>query len=56
MNKTVIQVFKKEIKKYNADCETMIGFGDFLRGSLTLYLLSEVYKYNLIIDIRYNPI
>lgn len=56
MDKTVIQVFKREIKKCNADCETMIGFGDFLRGTLTLYKLSKKYGFNLIIDFRHHPI
>lgn len=57
--KTVIHVFKQDIKQINADgldIDTMIGLGDCLRGALTLYRLSKVYKYNLIIDIRHHPI
>jgi hypothetical protein len=57
--KTVIQVYKQSIKKHNADGEnvnTIIGLGDCIRGSYTLYKLSKIYNFNLIIDIRHHPI
>lgn len=57
--KTVIHVFKQNIKQINSDgleYDTMVGLGDCLRGTLTLYRLSKIYNYNLIIDIRHHPI
>jgi hypothetical protein len=47
MKTTIIHVFKQNIKNENTDnSDTMIGLGDCLRGVLTLYRLSKVYKYN----------
>ena len=58
--KTVIYVFKQHIKITNCDDAYnhgyMLGLGDCLRGVLTLYRLSTIYKFNLIIDIRHHPI
>ena len=57
--KTVIHVYKQNIKQINADgfdIDTMVGLGDCLRGTLTLYRLSKVYGFNLIVDIRHHPI
>lgn len=57
--KTVIHVFKQNIKQINSDglnYDTMVGLGDCLRGTLTLYRLSKILNFNLIIDIRHHPI
>jgi hypothetical protein len=57
MTKTIIQIYKQEIKGNNRDHDvTMSGLGDCIRGTLTLYKLSKIYGFNLIIDFRYHPI
>ena len=57
INKTVIQIYKQEIKPENRDSDvTMSGLGDCIRGTMTLYKLSKIYNFNLIIDFRNHPI
>ena len=56
--KTVINVYMQNIKpennpdKDNVNC----GLGDFIRGTLTLIKLSKELGFNVLIDIRHNPI
>lgn len=34
----------------------MVGLGDCIRGTWTLYRLSKIYNFNLIIDLKHHPI
>ena len=56
--KTVIHVYKQDIKPENRPDtgNSYWGLGDCIRGSLTLYRLSKLLNFNLIIDIRHHPI
>jgi len=56
--KTVIHVYKQDIKPENRTDtgNSYWGLGDCIRGSLTLYRLSKLLNFNLIIDIRHHPI
>ena len=55
--KTIIHVYKQHIKNHNKDTEnTLWGIGDCMRGTLTLYKLSKIMNFNLIVDIRHHPI
>lgn len=57
MKKTIIQTYKQEISENNSDFNfSMAGLGDCIRGTLTLYKLSKIYDFNLIIDFRHHPI
>ena len=56
MNKTVIQVYKQNFKLENKDHDASSGLGDCIRGTVTLYKLSKILGFNLIIDFRHHPI
>jgi len=58
MNKTIIQVYKQNFNSEEiGDLPFSItGLGDCIRGTLTLYKLSKIYGFNLIIDFRHHPI
>jgi len=62
MNKTVIQVYKQNFQDKDkiqleiGQYDIMAGLGDCIRGTITLYKLSKIYGFNLIIDFRYHPI
>jgi hypothetical protein len=50
---------KNSIHRYLIHCETNPqppGFADFLRGTITLYLLSKKYNYNFYIDYNSHPV
>jgi hypothetical protein len=56
--KTVINVYTKHIKQENCDFDWSLisGLGDFLRGTISLLKLSKEIGFNLLVDLRYNPI
>jgi hypothetical protein len=56
--KTVINVYTKYIKPENYDISMMLtpGLGDFIRGTITLLKLSKEMGFNVLVDLRYNPI
>jgi hypothetical protein len=56
--KTVIHVYKQDIKPENRPdtYNTYWGLGDCIRGSLTLFRLSKLLNFNLIVDVRHHPI
>jgi hypothetical protein len=56
--KTVINVYTKYIKleNYDSDIELTPGLGDFIRGTITLLILSKELQYNVLVDLRYTPI
>lgn len=56
MNKTIIQVYKQNFNPENKEHDSNVGFGDCIRGTVTLYKLSKIFGFNLIIDFRYHPI
>jgi hypothetical protein len=55
--KTVIHVYCQNIKKENIDTNTTSwGLGDCIRGTLTLFRLSKILNFNLIIDLKHHSI
>jgi hypothetical protein len=55
--KTVIQVYTYKIHPNNVDSSSPnCGLGDCIRGTITLYKLSKIMNFNLIVDIRHHPI
>ena len=56
--KTVINVYTKYIKPENYDIDMILtpGLGDFIRGTITLLKLSKEMGFNVLVDLRYNPI
>jgi len=56
--KTVINVYTKNIKlKNNPDYgDITCGLGDFIRGTISLIKLSKELGFNVLVDLRYNPI
>ena len=56
--KTVVHAYKQNIKRENCPdtYNTYWGIGDCIRGSLTLFRLSKILNFNLVIDIRHHPI
>ena len=56
--KTVINVYTKYIKPENYDISMILtpGLGDFIRGTITLLKLSKEMGFNVLVDLRYNPI
>jgi len=56
--KTVINVYTKYIKPENYDIGMILtpGLGDFIRGTITLLKLSKEMGFNVLVDLRYNPI
>lgn len=49
--KTVIHAYYQNIKKENIDTNTTSwGLGDCIRGTLTLFRLSKILNFNLIVD------
>jgi hypothetical protein len=56
MTKTIIQVYKQNFSPENKEHDSNIGLGDCIRGTITLYKLSKILGFNLIIDFRHHPI
>ena len=54
--KTFVQVYKKKYCNIHCDTEKFPGLGDFLRGTLGLYMLSKKYLFNLVVDFSLHPI
>jgi len=57
--KTVINVYTKNIKYENHDTNmssSTCGLGDFIRGTITLLKLSKELEFDVLVDLRYNPI
>jgi hypothetical protein len=56
--KTVINVYTKYIYPENYDIKMILtpGLGDFIRGTITLLKLSKEMGFNVLVDLRYNPI
>jgi hypothetical protein len=56
--KTVINVYTKYIKPENYDIKMILtpGLGDFIRGTITLLKLSKEMGFNVLVDLRYNPV
>jgi hypothetical protein len=56
--KTVINVYTKYIKPENYDIGMILtpGLGDFIRGTITLLKLSKEMGFNVLVDLRYNPV
>jgi hypothetical protein len=55
--KTVIHVYYQNIKRDNSDNDVPSwGLGDCIRGTITLYRLSKILNFNLIVDLRHHPI
>jgi len=55
--KTVIQVYKIGYNNVvTDDTQNFHGIGDFFRSTLSLYNLSKIYNFNLIVDFSLHPI